>query len=266
MIRFTRLIEALLIPTIAIICLLISLADLFGFFNLLPTNRIPMLTLLLVSLVLSSLSFVHSRSAASHQDVQLLLSKIEPDHMGKVLQQIDSRLRKVLKEDYFIDILEFFQTAVKESRVQLNDATRFRFYFIRTLQSYPKSTFLSTASYLWKDSTIEEALARFIQNGGKIEQVLFVKNVQELSSSPIQELIARLKKLGVGIQVHIVNGTTTPGDLKKIFVVESKGKVAWEIHVDEEGYMESSIITTNKHPCTGFCRIFEKLRESEICK
>lgn len=186
--------------------------------------------------------------------------------MGKVLQQIDSRLRKVLKDDYFIDILEFFQTAVKESRVQLNDATRFRFYFIRTLQSYPKSTFLSTASYLWRDSTIEEALARFIQNGGKIEQVLFVKNVQELSSSPIQELIARLKKLGVGIQVHIVNGTTTPGDLKKIFVVESKGKVAWEIHVDEEGYMESSIITTNKHPCTGFCRIFEKLRESEICK
>lgn len=262
--RFTRLIEGMFVPVIAVICLLISLADFFGLFNLIPKDRIPLLTLLLVSLVLSSLSFVHSRHAEAQQDVQRLLAKIDTNYMGKVLHQIDPRLRKVLKDDYFIDILEFFQIAVEESKVQLNDAARFRFYFIHTLQSYPKSTFLSTASFLWKDPAIEEVIAQFIKNGGKLEQILFVKDAEEISSSAFQALLARQQRLGANIQVHIVNAAATPGDLKKNFVVESKGKIAWDLHVDEDGHIESSIIIANKHSTAGFCRIFEKLRESKI--
>ncbi len=262
--RFTKLLEAMLIPAITIICLLVSLADFFGLFNLIPASRIPMLTLLLMSLALSSLSFLHSKSAEAHQDVQRLLSKIEPEHMGRVLQQIDPHLRKVLKDDYFIDILEFFQTAVEQGRVQLNDATRFRFYFIRTLQCFPKATFLSTMSYLWKDPIIEDAAARFIQSGGKIEQVFLVKKVEDPCSSTTQTMVDHLQKIGV--QVHIVNGTATPGDLKKNFIVESKGRIAWETHVDDDGHVESSTVTTNKHSTASYCRIFEKLRESKIRK
>jgi hypothetical protein len=262
--RFTKLIVGLHIPAIAIICLLISLADFFGLFNLIPANRIPILTLLLASLILSSLALGHGKSAESQQDAQGLLSKIEPEHMGKVLQQIDPHLRKVLKDDYFIDILEFFQTAVEQGRVQLNDATRFRFYFIRTLQRFPKATFLSTMSYLWKDPIIEDAVARFIQNRGKIEQAFFVKDGEELPSPTVQAMADRLKEIGV--QVHIVNGTATPGDLKKNFIVESKGRIAWETHVDDDGHVESSTVTTNKHSTASYCRIFEKLRESKIRK
>jgi hypothetical protein len=262
--RFTRLIEAMLTPAIAIICLLVSLADFFGLLNLIPANRIPLLTLLLMSLVLSSLSFVHSKSAEAQQDVQRLLAKIEPEHMGRVLQQVDPLLRKVLKDDYFIDILEFFQTAVDQGRVQLNDATRFRFYFIRTLQRFPKATFISTMSYLWKDPIIEDAVARFIQNRGKIEQAFFVKAGEELPSPAVQAMADRLKEIGV--RVHIIYGKTTPGELKKNFIVESKGRIAWETHVDDDGHVESSTVTTNKHSTASYCRIFEKLRESKIRK
>ncbi len=262
--RFTKLIEDMLVPTIAIICLLVSLADFFGLFNLIPANRIPMLTLLLVSLALSSLSIVHSKSAEAQHGVERLLSKIEPEHMWRVLEQIDPHLRKVLKDDYFLDILEFFQTAVKQSKVQLNDVTRFRFYFVRTLQCYPKSTFLSTVPYLWKDPTIEDAVARFIQKRGKIEQVFFVKDDQECSSPALRAVLDHQKKIGV--QVHIVNGGVTPGDLKKSFIVESRRKIAWEVHVDNDGHIASSTITTNKSLTTSYCRTIEKLRESSICK
>ncbi|MBV9231569.1 MAG: hypothetical protein JOZ18_19830 [Chloroflexi bacterium] len=262
--KFTKLIEGLLVPAIAMICLLVSLADFFGLFNLIPTSRIPLLTLLLVSLALSSLSFVQNKSAEAHQDVQRLLSKIEPEHMGKVLQQIDPRLRKVLTDDYFIDILEFFQTAVKESKIHLNDVARFRFYFIRTLQSHPKSVFLSTEPFLWRDPIIMDTIKQFIQNGGKIEQILFVKNTQELSSSAIEEVL--IQQRNIGVKVHIVNGAMIPGDLKKHFIVEFKGKLAWETHLDGDGHAGSSMITTNKHLTASYCRIFEKLRESEIRK
>jgi hypothetical protein len=262
--KFTKLIEAMLIPAIAIICLLISVADFFGLFNLIPSSRIPILTLLLMSLALSSLTTIHSKSAQSQHDVERLLSKIEPEHMDRVLQQIDPHLRKVLKEDYFIDILEFFQTAVEQSKVQLNDTTRFRFYFIRTLQAYPKATFLSTIPYLWKDPIIEEAIARFIQRGGNTVQVFFVKDSQECSSQPLQAILERQRKIGV--QVHIINSTMIPGDLKKNFIAESRGKIAWEAHIHDDGSLGSSTITTNKHLTTSYCRIFEKLRESEQCQ
>lgn len=262
--RFTKLIESMLVPTIAIICLLASLADFFGLFNLIPANRIPMLTLLLVSLALSSLSIVHSNSVQAQRDVERLLSKIEPEQMAKVLQQIDPHLRKVLKDDYFLDILEFFQAAVEQSKVQLNDVTRFRFYFIRTLRNYTKSTFLSTVPFLWKDPTIEDAIARFIQKGGKIEQVFFVKDDQELSSPALQAVLARQQKIGV--QVHIINSIVTPSDLKKNFIVESRGKIAWETHMHDDGHIGSGTITTNTHLTVSYCRIFEKLRESEIHK
>jgi hypothetical protein len=165
--RFTKLIESMLVPTIAVICLLVSQSDFFGLFNLVPANRIPMLTLLLVLLALSSLSVVHSKSAQAQRDVERLLTKIEPEHMGRVLRQIDPHMRKVLKDDYLINIHEFFQTAVEQSKVQLNDLMHFRFYFIRTLHCYAKSTFLSTAAYLWQDLTIEEAVGRFIQKGAR---------------------------------------------------------------------------------------------------
>jgi hypothetical protein len=262
--RFTKVIESMLTPTIAIICLFVSLGDFFGLFNLIPANRIPVLTLLLVSLALSALSIVHSKSAQAQHDVERLLSKIEPEHMDRVLQQIDPHLRKVLKDDYFLDILEFFQTAVEQSKVQLNDVTRFRFYFVRTLQCYPKSTFLSTVPYLWKDPIIEEAVARFIQKGGKIEQVFFVKDDQECSSPPLQAVLDHQEKIGV--KVHIVNSIATPGDLKKNFIVESKGKIAWETHIHDGGHLGSSTVTTNKHLTVSYCRIFEKLRESEVHK
>ena len=68
----------------------------------------------------------------------------------------------------------------------------------------------------------------------------------------------------MGVQVHIVNSAATPGDLKKNFIVESRGKIAWEMHVDDDGHVGSSIVTTNQYLATSFCRIFEKLLESEM--
>jgi|GEM_PF-3457747 len=262
MIRFTKFIETLFIPALALIGLLVSLADSFGLFNLIPSNRIPVLTLFLVSLALSSLSFVHRKSTEAHQDVQRLLLRIGPEHISKVLQQIDPHLRKVLKDDYFMDVLEFFQAAVEERKVRLNDGARFRFYFIRTLLSYPKATFLSTEPSLWRDPSIQSITARFIQNGGRIEQIIFIKNPEELTST---EMLAALDRLhNIGILVHIVYSTSTPGDLKKNFIVGAKRRIAWETEVDNEGQVGASTVTTNARIIAHYRIIFEKLRESAI--
>jgi len=263
--KLARFIEELLLPVIAAAALLVSLADLFGLFSLVPVSRIPMLTLLLVSLVLNSLILIQRRLAMIYERTQRPFSKIELEQVAEeMIAQIDTDLRKVFKDDYFLDVVGFFLTAIKESKVPVSDITRLRYYYIRTLRNYSKATFLSTqcleASLLWEDHVIEEATATFIRNGGKIKRIIFVKDAQELALQETRAIIERQRRIGV--QVCIVNSSITPTDLKKNFFVESKGKIAWEMQVNN-GHLGATV-TTNKQLATSYCSIFEKLRESEI--
>src|SRR6266436_2933852 len=98
-----RVIEGLLFPMIALTALLLSLADLFGFLPMIPASRIPMLTLSIVSLILSSLMLIQRRSTETHELTRNLLSKNLLERLDKeVLDRIDSGLRKLFKDDYFL--------------------------------------------------------------------------------------------------------------------------------------------------------------------
>ncbi len=267
MTRLIKLIEELLFPIIAIASLLVSLADLFGLFHLIPAGTVPMLTLLLVSLALNSLVVIQKRTNEILERTQLLLSGIAIEQMAKeTIVQIDPCLRKVMQDDYFFDIVGFLSTAIKENKVPVNDIARLRYYYNRTLQCFPRAIFLSTNSVsafsLWKDHAIEKATTDFIRNGGKMKQIFFVKKAQEHSLPATQTMIAHMQKMGV--QLHVVNGADTTVDLKKNFIVESKGKIAWEVLVDDGEHVGSSILSANKNLTIGHCRAFEKLLKSEI--
>ncbi len=267
--RLTKLIEELLLPIIATASLLVSVADLFGLFHWIPADRVPMLTLLLVALVLNSLVVIQRRTYDTHERTRLLLSKLAIERLAEeAVEQIDMGLRRVLQDDYFLDIVGFFHSAIKESKVLVNDMARFRHYYMRTLQSYPRATFLSTNSVsafsLWTDHAIEMATTAFIQNGGKMKQIFFVKSMQERSLPETQTMIDHIHQMG--IQVCVVNGADTTIDLKKNFMVEAKGKIAWEIHVDGEGHIGPNTITTAKSLTASYCRTFDKLRASEMRK
>ena len=181
--KLARYIEELLLPIIAATLLLVSIADLFGLFHLIPESSIPMLTLLLVSLALNSLVVIQKRTNDINERTQLLLSKIAFEHMAKeALEQIDPVLRKVLQDDYFLDVVGFLSTAINERKVPVNDIARLRFYYIRTLKCFQRATFLSTNSAsaftLWEDHAIEKATGEFISKGGIIKQIFFVKMIR----------------------------------------------------------------------------------------
>jgi hypothetical protein len=265
--KLARFIEELLLPIIVAISLLVSIADLFGLFHLIPPGSVPMLTLILVSLALNALAVIQKRTAEINERTQLLLSNISIEQMAKeAIEQIDPVLRKVLQDDYFLDVVGFLDTAIRESKVPVNDIARLRFYYIRTLKCFQRATFLSTNSSsaftLWEDHAIEKATTEFISKGGIMKQIFFVKNDQERSLPTTQAKIVRMQQMGV--RVHIVNSAATPGDMKKNFIVESRGKIAWEMRVDDDGHVGSSIVTTNQDLTTSYCRTFEKLLQSEI--
>ncbi|HLJ33127.1 MAG TPA: hypothetical protein VKU38_05725 [Ktedonobacteraceae bacterium] len=264
--KLTRYIEDLLLPIITVAVLLVSLADFFGLFSLVPASRIPMLTLLLMSLALSSLVLIQRRIAEIHERVQRLLLQVALEKMAEdMLEQIDPGLIKVLKKEYFLDVVAFFQDAIAERKVQVNDILRLRHYYNRTLQCYPGATFLSTLSSgaiaFWEEATIVKATTNFIGNGGKMKHIILLKDMQELSTPAIQTVAAHLSQIGV--EVHFVNAGALTGDLRKNFLVESQGKIAWDIHV-HGGHVVSGTLTTSVHLNDCYCRIFEKLHENEI--
>jgi len=261
-----KFIEGLLPPAIAVIALLVSLGSFFGFLALIPANYISMLPLLLISLALSDLVLIHRRMVEIDERLQHLVMKIALEHIsGEVIERIDPALLKVLKDDYFLDVVTFLLTAINESKVQVNDNVRLRYYYIRTLESYPRATFLSarfSAAPRHENHRIEKALATFTAKGGKMKHIIIVKDTQELSSPTIQAKAACLRQTGV--QVHLVNGSTLPVDLRKNFLVESHGKIAWEMQVDHEGHVTSGMVSTNRQLNRRYCHIFEKLLENEI--
>ena len=261
-----KFIEGLLPPAIAVAGLLISLGSFFGFLALIPANYMAILLLLLLSLALSDLLLIHRRMVEMDERLQHLALETVLKHMSEeVIAQIDPGLLKVLKEDYFHDVVAFLLTAVKESKVQLNDNVRLKHFYIRTLESFPRATFLSahflTASR-HENQRIEKALATFIQKGGKVKHIIVVKDAQELATPAIQARAAHLQQMGV--QVHFVNGSTLPGDLRKNFLVESHGRIAWEMQVDHEGHVTSGMVSANRQQNKSYCHMYEKMLESEI--
>jgi len=267
MLKLARFIEGLFLPTVAIACLIISLADLFDIFHFIG-DRLPMLTLLLVSLAITSVSSVQGKCIEMCHTIQQLVSEVELEELGSVVEHIDPNLRKVLEDDYFLDIVNFIQMAARERNVHVNDWARFCHYYVRTLQLFPKTTFLSVStsitSNLWKEAVIADAMARFIKGRGKIKQVFILGDAKELALPEVKAVLTHLQTIGV--QVSIVFHASTPNELKKNFIVESQGKVGWEMQLDREGSVTTSIVTTNQEKTASYRKTFEKLRISDIRK
>lgn len=262
--RVSRLIDGLHLLILAITGIVFAVADLLGLPRLMG-DRLPMLTLLLVSLALASVSRLLRNDVSMHADIRRLLLEVELEKLDKVVEQIDPNLRKVFEDDYFMTVLNFFQLAVRDQCVHVDDWARFYHYYVRILRIFSKKTLFSVStsitSDLWQNPMLVDAMAQFIKGRGKIRQIFFLKDIQELDLPTVQTVLASLK--AIGVQVSIVLNGSTPHGLRKNFVVESKGKIGWEIHLDAEGNLTTAIVTTNQQTTASYLKTFGKLRGIE---
>lgn len=264
MTKFIRFIEVLLLPAIAIVSLVVSLGDVFNFFHLIPASQVPMIILVIMSMGLGALAVILSKCNEMLSKLETLLSKAELEQMQEIITHINPDLRKVLGNNFFSGMFHTLQMAMKDSKVQVSDGSSFRLNFKHMLKAYPTATFLSTSSlatsYLWNEKDMQDALTRFIHEGGKIKQIFFVQSLEEAASAEMQVTIDLLKK--IGITVRIANSTRTPANLKQYFIVESRRKIGWDIPVNDQGHVGLSIITANATVTANYCKMFETLWES----
>lgn len=264
MIKFMHFINGLLLPAMAITSLFVSLGDVFNFFHLIPVSQVPMIVLVLVSLMLGALAFIQNKCNEIQHTLEQLQLKTEHEQLKESLAHINLNLLKVIGDGYFSDMFNALETAIKSGKVQVNDSSSFRLNFKRMLKAFPNATFLSTSSlatsYLWNEKDMEEALSRFIREGGKIKQIFFVRSAEEAASKEMQVTLNLLKK--IGIMVRVVNSATTPAYLKRYFIVESRRKIGWDIPINDQGHVGMSVITANTTATVEYCKMFETLWEN----
>lgn len=264
MVKLAHIIEGLLLPGLAIVTLFVSMGDVFNFFHLIPVSQVPMILLILISLMLGTLAFIQNKCSEMLHMLEQLLVKTEQEQLRKNLARINPGLRKIVGDDYFPGLFQALETAITTGKVQVNGSSSFRLNFKRMLKAFPNATLLSTSSlatsYLWNEKDMEDALTHFINEGGKIKQIFFVRGAEEAASVEMQATLDLLNK--IGITVHMVDSSRIPAHMKRYFIVESRGKIGWNIPVNDQGQVGLSEITADTAVTANYCKLFKTLWES----
>jgi len=257
--RFFSLLEKTLLPVTALISLAISLGDLSGFFRMLPSTQFSFVLLMITLLTLGTAGFIQNRCVQIGRALAPFTDKNELNTMNEMIKHIDLNLRKVWGDDYFARMGKLLQMAIEERRVEVND---FSFYFRQLLRAYPRATFLSTSalsvSHLWTNREVAQALADFIQAGGRIKQVFFVRDLEDEASVEVRVVLAHLEHIGISVQI-----ADHPCDLKGFFFVEARRKIAWEIPIDRQGRIGTSVVTADEQTIASYAETFAALWKSD---
>lgn len=247
---------------------LVSLLDLLGLLDAVPwlAAHIPTLTLLLVSILLGYMtSGIVSKLGVLESSVLDLRSYIHQETTEKIANlrsQLDPNLDVIFGE-HISDLLTSVERAVKRRTFEFHDIDLFRYFYKRTLEAYPHATFLATSlpyqRYFWKNQPMEQAMARFITSGGKIKRVFFISHPEELDDGEVKEILSSQVELGV--ETYIADARVAPAHLRRFFVVETKGRIAWEVFIGPDSRIVSVVATSDSTETEKYARMYKELLE-----
>jgi hypothetical protein len=273
--RFIDLLEGAFILAAAIIAFGIGLLDLFGLLDAIPilANRVPVLTLLLLSLALGLFFLLRTRVEAiediktgliaTQRDISLVLSQRVLADIEKTIGSIDADLRLVFESD-IRELLGSIILAMHDRSIKITEIERYRYYYIRTLANFPKTTILATSipssKYFWRNPAVEIAIANFIQEGGIFKRIFFLDDIADMMHSEVQEILR--KQLEINVETYVVPITAVNPRLNTLFVVESHKRIGWQIYTDDNKRISSVVATTDQEKTGKFLEIFDQLLQT----
>lgn len=246
----------------------VSLLDLLGLLDAIPWlgTRIPTITLLLVSVLLGYLtSGVVNKLDTLEASIAGLRSYImqeTAERIANLRKQLDPNLDAVFGE-HISDLLASIESAVKKRTFAFHDVDLFRYFYKRTLEVYPRATFLATSlpyqRYFWKNQPIEQAIARFIASGGRMKRIFFIGTPEELDNNEVKEILSI--QCEIGVEVYIADAEAVPAHLRRFFLVEDKGRVAWEVFIGPDNRIVNIVATSDPSATRKYRRMFQELLE-----
>lgn len=247
---------------------LVSLLDLLGLLDAIPwlAAHIPTLTLLLVSILLGYMtSSIVNRLGVLESSVLDLRSYARQETIEKITSlrnQLDPNLDVIFGE-HISDLLTNVERAVRRQTFEFHDIDLFRYFYKRTLEAYPRATFLATSlpyqKYFWKNQPMEQAMARFISSGGKMKRVFFISRPEELDDTEVKEILST--QVGLGIETYITDARVVPAHLRRFFMVEAEGRIAWEVFIGPDNRIVRVVATSDPKETEKYARMYKELLE-----
>ena len=237
---------------------IIAILDLFDLLqSTVIFRRIPTITLLLVSIVIGILIIQYRKGIDT---IQSAVVDLQLKSFQNLKEQINPRLKLVFGE-HITELLINIQSAIKEQKIRLDDMELFRYFYKRTLEVYPKATFYATSipsqKYFWKNKSSEQAIADFIANGGKMKRVFFLNSTVEAASIEEKEILN--DQIEIGVEVYVTYSPNVPKRLKKFFLTEKEGQIAWEALIGPSREIIEVMATSNEDKTKEYVDIFDEL-------
>jgi hypothetical protein len=247
---------------IVFISVVISVLDFFGLLDKIPWlgPNIPTFTFLLVGILLQYMIKLQS----SMIDLRAFVQQDITEKISALRKHLDPNLDMIFGE-HISDLLTNVEHAIKDRTFEFHDMDLFRYFYKRTLEVYPRTTFLATSlpyqRYFWKNQPMEQAIARFINSGGKMKRIFFIANEEELNNEEVKEILSAQVKLGV--DTYIVDIRMVPAQLRRFFLVEAEGKIAWEVFIGPDHRIVRIEATSDPSKTEKFNMIFQDLLKLE---
>ena len=210
--------------------IVIGLLDIFHVFELgFLENRLEAIVLVLIGLMMEMLVSMYFLIEKESDALQSHFSRSTLEQIGQLRSQVHSRLNRVVPGE--IDrLFGQFTDLLTDNRLQLSDPEKFRGFYKATLAEFPAKEFWATSlpyrRYFWRDDETEQAMQRFIRGGGKMTRIFFINSEQELQSPEVIQILSRQAELDVTVYTGLA--PTISRDLRRTFMVDSQGQIAWE--------------------------------------
>jgi len=152
--------------------------------------------------------------------------------------------------------------SIKDRRLRVESESDYRTYYNKALEIHPKSTFLATSlaseAYFWKPGTYEEMFRRFLKKGGRMKRIFLVEHSPDRLSDEERRVIEAHSSLGV--EVLVIGQRQVPEPMKKLFIVEAKGRISWVSQIDATAFIaKGGVACSDRDFNTRLVSIFKEL-------
>ena len=237
--------EVVTFTVAAVGSIVIALLDLFGFLHSESwkwlAERIPTISLLLSGMILAALGGVVTGYPSLRRFLHPNIDSILGPHISDMLEQ----LSRVLRYKTF----------------DLTDLELYRALYKRTLDTYKGAHFLATsipsAKFFWKNQSTEQAISTFIRSGGKMTRIFFLSSPDEAKHEEARKILLTQCEAGVQVYTSLVSGV--PGPLRRFFLVDTEGRIAWEPSRGPDNTITGIVMTADADTTTSYLRLFREL-------
>jgi hypothetical protein len=235
---------------------LLTILDFFGALSPVQwlSDRLHALPVLLFGLTLALSALILEKL----DNVESLLRAGVLERLSSLQEQLDSSL-KIVFGDEISNLCTSLKQAIEDRKIQIT-TSMFPYYYRRTLDAFPRATFLATSlpyqRFFWKNPELENAIHSFIENGGKFQRIFFTDEDTDDSDEVTDILNTQCR---IGVTVYTINSREADG-LMKLFLIDENERIAWEPYINTNKQIISVTATSDAETIHHYKQLFLQLR------